>query len=200
MTPKVRRRMPEASLHRRRVAAREACARASRRYAKMLSMPPVRAKKHRLHPNAYKGQKNVAFTCCVEGRKRLFDDRTVVAATLAILEEQTRKYGCLVGVYCFMPDHLHLVLCGQHERSDAKKAVDEFKARTGLWLGEHRPTFAWQDDYHDHIIRKGDDWRRQVFYVYNNPVRAGLVKDAAAWLHTGTIGFDLTELLIDANY
>lgn len=99
-----------------------------------------------------------------------------------------------------MPDHLHLILCGQYEWSDAKKAVDEFKAKTGLWLGKHRPGVEWQDGYHDHIIRRGEDWRRQVFYVFNNPVRQGLVTDASAWPFTSTIGFDLSELLIDAHY
>lgn len=163
-------------------------------------MPPIREKKHRLPPAAYRGQKNVAFTCCVENRQPLFRDPAVVAAMLPVLAEQTAKYGCLVGVYCFMPDHLHLVLCGQTVRSDAKKAVDEFKGKTGLWLGTHRPAFAWQDGYHDHVIRKGDDWRRQVFYAYNNPVRRGLAEDAATWPFTGAIGFDLTELLIDAHY
>ena len=167
----------------------------------MLSvMPPVREKKHRLPPAAYRGQKNVAFTLCVEERRHLFRDSATVDAMLPILTEQTAKYGCLVGIYCFMPDHLHLVVCGQHDWSDAKKAVDEFKAKTGLWLGANRPTYAWQDGYRDHIIRKGDDWRRQVHYVYVNPVRAGLIEDASAWPLTGAIGFDLIELLMDANY
>ena len=158
------------------------------------------SKKHRLPEAAYRGQKNVAFTTNVEHRSLLFNDAAVVAAMLPILKTQTERFGCLVGVYCFMPDHLHLILCGRKPTSDAKAAMDAFKTQSGLWSGECRPEFAWQDGYHDHIIRKGDDWRRQVFYVYMNPVRKGLTYDPAAWPHTGSIGFDLTELLIDANY
>ncbi|RYD95934.1 MAG: hypothetical protein EOP61_18855 [Sphingomonadales bacterium] len=160
----------------------------------------IRAKRHRLSDGAYRGQKNVAFTMNVERRRPLFGDAAVVGAMLAILREETERYGCLVGIYCFMPDHLHLILCGQTEGADAKRAVDAFKHRTGLWLRRKRPGFSWQDDYYDHIIRKGDDWRRQVFYVYMNPVRRELVEDPAAWPHTGSMGFDLDELLIDAHY
>jgi putative transposase len=161
---------------------------------------PVREKKHRLPDAAYRGQKNVAFTCCVERRVPLFRDAAVVEALLPTLTEKAERYGCLVGIYCFMPDHLHLILCGQQDWSNAKKVVDEFKAKSGLWLGKHRPSFEWQDGYHDHIIRRGEDWRRQVYYVLNNPVRKGLVLDAFDWPFTGSIGFNLHELVIEAHY
>ena len=160
----------------------------------------IRARKHRLPDAAYRGQKNVAFTCNVEGRQTLSRDPAVVAAMLPILKTQTEQHDCLVGIYCFMPDHLHLVLCGQTQRADTKAAIDGFKHKTGLWLYENRPGFDWQGDYYDHIIRRGDDWRRQVFYAYMNPVRWGLVDDPSHWPYSGTVGFDLTELLIDAHY
>ena len=163
-------------------------------------MPPIRAKKHRLPDAAYRGERNVAFTANEESRRPLFRDRAVVEAMLPILETQTARFDCLVGVYCFMPDHLHLIFCGQGPRADAKRAMDGFKHKSGLWLAEHRPAYHWQDDYCDHIIRKGDDWRRQVGYIVRNPVRAGLVEDALAWPHTGSVGFDLTELLVDAHW
>ena len=163
-------------------------------------MEGFRSKKHRLPAAAYRGQKNVAFTANVEGRRPLFRDAEVVHAMLPILAEQTARFGCLVGIYCFMPDHLHLILCGQRDDADAKAAMDAFKTKTGLWLGANRHGWAWQDGYHDHIIRRGEDWRRQVRYAYLNPVRKGLTDDPSAWPHTGAIGFDLLELMMDANY
>jgi len=45
------------------------------------------------------------------------------------------------------------------------------------------------------VIRKSDDWRRQVAYVLKNPVRAGLVEDPFAYPFTGSIGYDLYELI-----
>ena len=63
---------------------------------------------------------------------------------LPILAEHTVRQECLVGVYCFMPDHLHLVVCGQSGRADAKRAMDEFKHKSGLWFAEHRSQFYWQ--------------------------------------------------------
>ena len=161
-------------------------------------MPPIRAKKYRLPDTAYRGQKNVAITTNADAP--LFKDVAVVHAMLPMLQEHTEAFGCLVGIYCFMPDHLHLVLCGRTEGSDAKAAMDAFKRKSGLWLHEHRPEFAWQGDYYDHIIRKGDDWRRQVRCAHMNPVRRGLVTDPSLWPHTGSIVFDLLELIIDTDY
>jgi len=116
------------------------------------------------------------------------------------LGDRSKQFGCLVGIYCFMPDHLHFILCGQNEGSDAKAACNGFKQFSSRWLLQNHPTHSWQSDYHDHIIRKSDDWRRHVFYVYMNPVRAGLVSRPADYPFTGAIGFDLQDLLIDAHY
>ena len=106
-------------------------------------MADFRSKKHRLPDAAYRGRKNVAFTANVEDRRPLFRDAAVVAAMLPVLKEQTERFGCLVGIYCFMPDHLHLILCGQTDRADAKAAMDAFKVKTGLWLGECWPGWFW---------------------------------------------------------
>src|SRR5690348_9704665 len=66
-------------------------------------MAGFRSKKHRLPAAAYRGQKNVAFTANVEDRRRLFDDSAVVGAMLPTLRDETERFGCLVGIYCFMP-------------------------------------------------------------------------------------------------
>lgn len=163
-------------------------------------MADFRSKKHRLPDVMYRGRKSVAFTASVENRRPLFRDEAVVAAMLPILAAQTARFDCLVGVYCFMPDHLHLILCGQSDKANAKAAMDAFKTRSGLWLGECRPGWFWQDGYHDHVIRRGDDWRRHVHYVYMNPVRKGLIDDPSLWPHTGSIAFDLAELMFDTQY
>ena len=162
-------------------------------------MQKVRAKPHRLPAAAYYGSVVVAFTACELKRKNLFHSPEIVAASLDILRLVTDKYACDVPVYCFMPDHLHVVINGKEFRSRAKFAMDEFKQLTGYWLKANAPEFEWQDDFYDHIIRKHEDWRRQVQYIAFNPVRAGLVQDPFDYPFTGSIGHDLNELLVEST-
>ena len=74
-----------------------------------------------------------------------------------------------------MPDHLHwlLVLCEsdlptvmRHVKSLSARSVNAYLARSGP---------VWQEGYHDHAIRAGEDLREVARYVIANPVRAGLV-------------------------
>jgi len=162
-------------------------------------MQTVRAKKHRLPAAAYVGRKTVAFTACVEQRKALFVEAELVESCVHLLDHWTRAHDCLVPVYCFMPDHLHVLIQGQADASRPKAAMDEFKYATGL-LPAKSAVGAWQTDYHDQIIRRSDDWRRQAFYILNNPVRAGLAEDPYAYPFTGSLGFELQEMFFDLNW
>jgi REP element-mobilizing transposase RayT len=42
----------------------------------------------------------------------------------------------------------------------------------------------WQREYHDRFIRDDDHYRNAVFYIENNPVKAGLAKTAQAWRYS----------------
>jgi REP element-mobilizing transposase RayT len=98
-----------------------------------------------------------------------------------------------------MPDHLHFMICGRDPSARPKLGISEFKQQTGYWFGRHAPHLGWQDDFYDHIVRRSEDWCSQVRYIAGNPVRAGLVVDPLAYPFTGSIGFDLADVLVDAN-
>jgi putative transposase len=164
----------------------------------MASMPRFKTKPHRLPAAAYTGGVTVSFTACEVRRQRMFESETIVKVCLQVLREETSRFRCDVPVYCFMPDHLHVVLNGLDAKSRPKGAMERFKQQTGLWLAANASSFEWQDDFHDHIIRKHDDWRRHVQYIAFNPVRAGIVENPLDYPFTGAIGHDLGELLFDS--
>lgn len=141
--------------------------------------------------------KRVSFTACIRERKRPFLEKAVVDAFLEALELRTSQAACIVPVYCFMPDHLHVVIAGQTDGSRPKIAMDEFKRTTALWFAKNRPEFHWQKDYHDHIIRASEDWRRHVNYILRNPVRAGLVENPLEYPYMSTIGMEIADLIHD---
>jgi putative transposase len=156
---------------------------------------PIREKRHRLPKSHYRGTVLVALTAAVRERRPLFRDAEVVAVFEQKLAQAARKHACTVPVYCFMPDHLHLMLWGRTATSDTWRAMVAFKQQTGYWLSQHRPRVRWQKDFYDHIVRSREDWRAQVRYIVANPVRAGLVAHWQAYPHTGAIGHDLSRIV-----
>jgi len=154
-----------------------------------------REKHHRLPREHYRGQITVAFTLCIAGNQPLFRDAEVVAAFITLLRIVSEKHRCLVPIYCFMTDHLHVMFQGTADTSDLWQAIVEFKQRTGFWLGQHRHEARWQKDFYDHIIRKDEDLGAQARYIAGNPMRKGLARDWRDYPHTGAIGIDLETFL-----
>ena len=105
---------------------------------------------------------NVAFTLCIADKVGLFSDGKIVSAFVVLLTASLKKHDCVAPIYCFMPDHLHVIISGRDETSRAKEAMDEFKYASGLWLVKNRPGIDWQGNYHDHIIRASDDWKFEI--------------------------------------
>jgi len=159
----------------------------------------IRERPHRIPQGTYVGVVNVAFTACVIDRQVIFDSDDVVTAFVGMLTGALAKFACSSPVYCFMPDHLHVIIQGTTERSDTRAAMSAFKQSSGLWLKSHRPDRAWQKDFWDHVIRCNEDLGAQVRYVAENPVRRGLVANWWDYPYTGAIGHDLRSVLFDAD-
>ena len=158
----------------------------------------VRERKHRLPLEHYRGEVTVAFTSCVRGNAALFVSSEIVRAFAQYLATAD-KHQCDVLVYCFMPDHAHLILRGRNPQSDVWRAMVAFKQQTGFWLGHHTPASAWQKDFYDHIIRADEDLGAQIRYFANNPVRKGLVRHWHEYPYIDAIGFDLASIMADAS-
>jgi len=161
-------------------------------------MLPPREKKHRLPEAAYYGRKSVSFTACIDDRSRILADWTVVGVFLPMLAQAAETNHCIVPIYCFMPDHMHVVLTGASEEARPKTAMEDFKHRSGIWFEENMPQIEWQKDFHDRIVRKSIDYAAHLRYIASNPIRAGLATDVYDWPFTGSLGCNLRDVLGDA--
>lgn len=45
----------------------------------------------------------------------------------------------------------------------------------------------WQRGFFDHVLRSDESYAQKWEYVRNNPIRAGLVRDADVWNFAGEI-------------
>jgi REP element-mobilizing transposase RayT len=76
-----------------------------------------------------------------------------------------------------MPDHVHFIAAlKEGELSRLMQSLKGFTSRQINALFKRRGAF-WQDQYHEHAIRKDEALNPVVLYMLNNPVRAGLVGD-----------------------
>ena len=155
----------------------------------------VRAKSQWLHAESYQGKIGVAFTACVARRIRLFEDPLAVQGVADLLRRTAALYSLSIPIYCFMPDHLHVVFLGERPDSDTWKAMVSFKQHSGYWVRLNHPGVQWQKGFFDHILRSKETLASQVRYIAENPVRKGLVTAWDAYPSTGSFGFDLRAVV-----
>ena len=99
--------------------------------------------------------------------------------------QRASQHNVAVGLYVFMPDHLHLFVKG-----DANFMLSR-------WMGGLKRTIAvelgfrsrelWQPGFFDHVLRSDESYNEKWNCGKENPVRAGLVQIASEWPYQGEI-------------
>lgn len=151
-------------------------------------------KKHRLDKEAYLGEIAVAYTCCIFNKDNLFKEPGVIKQFEEILLKELAAFDLGVYIYLFMPNHLHLITSGKDRSSNHLSFMKSFKQKTGYWLSKNLNCHKWQKDFYDHIIRNYEDINNQVYYILNNPVRAGIVNHWKEYPYKGSTEFNLDEI------
>jgi putative transposase len=83
--------------------------------------------------------------------------------------------------YVVMANHVHVLLEPGVPLSRAIRGIKGVSARDANATLDRVGKPFWQDESFDHWIRNGAELERIVFYIENNPVKAGLVKRAQDW-------------------
>lgn len=143
--------------------------------------------------NKFVGQLTVAFTIGVKGRQSLFQRKEVVQEFTQTLADCCEENSCEIPIYCFMPDHLHLMVRGKLEYSNTKAVVDRFIFRAGFWLRTNDYSNQFLPTY-DAEILKDEDRQHVMRHIALIPVSAGLITDPSDYSNTGSIGIDRSDL------
>ncbi len=136
----------------------------------------VRERHHRLPREAYRGRVVAVFHTCVAGRRPILGNGDTVARVRDVLLEAAERHGCSVLAYCFMPDHVHVVLRGLQEDADLWAAMVRWKRMTGPWLVA-KAGARWQKDFYDSVLVGAEAVDGEIAYVLLNPVREKMVSD-----------------------
>jgi len=103
-----------------------------------------------------------------------------------------------VGRYVVMPDHIHLFVrlgigCTttlgvwiKGLKHGVDRVLLSMESKPLQFAGQKLSSF-WQPGFHDHVLRSNESYAEKWEYVFQNPVRAGLVAQAESWPYAGEI-------------
>ncbi len=105
-------------------------------------------------------------------------------AAVRMLENLASERDAALYAWCVMPDHVHLLL----QDRDIVQFVRLFKGRMtprARALEPARP--LWRRSFYDHALRKEESLNTVAQYLWQNPVRAGLVDHASSYAWSGSL-------------
>jgi len=134
-------------------------------------------KRPRLKDFDYRGTYSYFITILTQDHGAIFNEVEVVNNLVDILVEIAKLERFSILAYCFMPDHLHLLVSGADDKSNLKKFVNLLKQKSGYWFKKNYNENVWHISYYDHVLRKEESIEGVARYILDNPVRKGLVSD-----------------------
>jgi putative transposase len=140
----------------------------------------------RLSTFDYVGRHRYFLTFCTIHRRRLFVAADAVALVLMQFERSAAEQGFAIAAYCFMPDHVHLLVEGVTATSNCRSFITKSKQMSGFHF---RKTFGrplWQQYFYERTLRTTDETLGVMRYIIENPLRAGLVERVADYPFAGS--------------
>jgi len=131
-------------------------------------------KRIRLPAASYIGLRRYFLTFCCFQRHECSLEDNFNQYCIGKLREQAAAHQFSVPAYCLMPDHAHLLVEALAVNSNLATFVKAFKQATGFEFERRTGERLWQRYYYDHALRPKDDLDGMAWYIWLNPVRAGL--------------------------
>jgi REP element-mobilizing transposase RayT len=139
----------------------------------------------RLPAAAYIGQKAYFITLCSANRRKVFTDPKSCNYLLQLLKDESAVRGFAIPAYCLMPDHLHLLAHGLQESSDLLSFVKSFRLKSSRAYARNSGNTLWEKKFFDHILRSPISLESVAWYIWMNPIRAGLSKSVGEYPFAG---------------
>jgi putative transposase len=149
----------------------------------------------RLDGVSYVGFQRYFLTFCTAYRHRAFENYALVDSCLVQLRLCAERHDIALVAYCFMPDHVHLLVSGVAESTDVRAFVAAFKQATGFAYRRQHEKRLWQPGYFDRMLRDDEATEAVARYILENPVRAGLTAQLGEYQPAGSDLYDFQELL-----
>jgi putative transposase len=125
-------------------------------------------------------QRTFFVTTVTWQRSPIFRVETRARLLIEVLPGYRDQGKYLLHEFVVMPDHIHLLLTPAPEIS-LERVMQFIKGGYSYRLRKLEKIQVWQESFTNHRIRDAEDYERHCEYVRLNPVRARLVREAAAY-------------------
>ena len=143
----------------------------------------------------YLGPYPYFLTFCTDWKHKAFVD----AACVDIVSTQiSRAAVCerfALVAYCYMPDHLHLLVNGEHPNSDCRAFITRSKQLSGFHYQRVFGRRLWQRYGYEHVVRTEEGVLTVARYILENPLRAQLTFDVRKYPFIGSSVYSVDEIL-----
>jgi len=143
----------------------------------------------------YVGRHRYFLTFCTFERRTLFvTDAAVTNVRTQFLRAADNERFAIIA-YCFMPDHVHLLVEGQSHDSDACRFIARAKQLSAFHYEKAFGELLWQRYSYERVLRSEEATLSVARYILENPVRAGLVTRTADYAFLGSHTYSVDHIL-----
>ena len=152
------------------------------------------------HALSYTGKQAYFLTFCTHERRPLFTNPEAVSLVGMQFLRAAGERQFEMTAYCFMPDHVHMLVHGLDDSSDCKGFIKSAKQYSGFHFKRCHLQQLWQRYGFERVMRDEGEVAFTVGYIVANPVRAGLVEHPSNYPHLGSQRYTVSELLEICEY
>jgi putative transposase len=143
----------------------------------------------------YVGLQRYFLTFCTLNRRPLFLTSDSVDAVRTQFLRAEHDAGFAVLSYCFMPDHVHLLVEGQSDDSDCRRFISRAKQLSGFHYKKQFGEALWQRYGYERALRSDEATLSVARYILENPVRAGLVDRVEDYPFLGSGDYTIPQIV-----
>jgi putative transposase len=143
----------------------------------------------------YVGLHRYFLTFCTDDRRPYFVDRQHVDVVLGQVLRAAADTDFAIIAYCFMPDHVHLLIEARSETCDGLQFITRAKQFSGYHFKQRFKAPLWQRYGYEHVLRGDEDTLSVARYIVENPVRARLVTRVEDYPFLGSTIYSIADIL-----
>lgn len=136
-------------------------------------------------------------------RARVFVAREPVALVSAQFLRAASEERFDILTYCFMPDHVHLLVEAVDNASDNRAFFSRSRQLSGSHYGARTGQRLWARDSCERVLRDSEASRAAARHILANPVRARFVTRPPDYPFSGSYAWDrqaLLEVFVASRY
>ena len=143
----------------------------------------------------YVGLHRYSLTFCTNRRAQTFIEPSRVEIVLTQILRAAAAEGFEVIAYCFMPDHLHLLVEGTTTTSNGLRFIARAKQLSGYYYKQKFAEVLWQRYGFERVLRNDEQTLVVARYILENPLRNGIVACVQDYPFVGSTVFKVSEIL-----